>query len=290
MKMKIAIASDLHLEFGSVTIKNSQQAQVLILSGDICVAADIQSLKSASFLDSARSNRIRDFFNQCAAEFPHVIMVMGNHEHYHGDFATTQTVLQQLLDQEGCSNVHLLEKTSATVDHVTFLGGTLWTSLNSRDSRTMSEIVRYLNDFQQIKNSSTPVSYRATVDGQAQFKTRTGKFTPNDLVNDHEACLEYICTQTDADPGSTFVVVGHHAPSPLSVAAQYAGQTLINGAYMSDLTDFITARPQIRLWTHGHTHHDFDYVIGQTRIVCNPRGYVGHEARADHWQLKYVDI
>jgi hypothetical protein len=288
--MKIAIASDLHIEFGSVTIKNSQLAQVLILSGDICVAADISSLNMTTFLDSARSTRIREFFNQCAAEFSHVIMVMGNHEHYHGDFATTQTVLQQMLDQEGCSNVHLLEKTSVTVDHVTFLGGTLWTNLNNRDSRTMHEIPHFMNDFRQIKNSSIPVSYRSTVDGQAQFKTRPGKFTPSDQVNDHEACLEYIRTQTDANPDSTFVVVGHHAPSPFSVAAQYAGQTLINGAYMSDLSDFITARPQIRLWTHGHTHHDFDYVIGQTRVVCNPRGYVGHEARADHWQLKYVDI
>jgi hypothetical protein len=32
-------------------------------------------------------------------------------------------------------------------------------------------------------------------------------------------------------------------------------------------------RPQIKLWTHGHTHHPFDYVIGECRVVCNPRGY-----------------
>ena len=49
-------------------------------------------------------------------------------------------------------------------------------------------------------------------------------------------------------------------------------------------------RPQIKLWTHGHTHHEFDYMVGSTRVVCNPRGYVGYEQQAQDWQLKFVDI
>ncbi len=36
--MKIAVASDLHLEFGDLDFENTQGAEVLILSGDICVA------------------------------------------------------------------------------------------------------------------------------------------------------------------------------------------------------------------------------------------------------------
>jgi len=47
---------------------------------------------------------------------------------------------------------------------------------------------------------------------------------------------------------------------------------------------------QIRLWTHGHTHEDFDYEIGTCRVVCNPRGYVGHEPRAQNYQFKTVEI
>jgi hypothetical protein len=53
----------------------------------------------------------------------------------------------------------------------------------------------------------------------------------------------------------------------------YAHDTLMNGGYHSDLSEFILDHPQIKLWTHGHTHHPFDYVIGETRVVCNPRGY-----------------
>jgi hypothetical protein len=55
----------------------------------------------------------------------------------------------------------------------------------------------------------------------------------------------------------------------------------MNGGYSSDLTDFILDRPQIKAWTHGHTHELFDYRIGSTRILCNPRGYVLYERGSD---------
>jgi hypothetical protein len=56
------------------------------------------------------------------------------------------------------------------------------------------------------------------------------------------------------------------------------------------LSEFILDHPKIKLWTHGHTHHSFDYVIGETRIVANPRGYIGYEAQADYFELKYFEI
>jgi len=48
--------------------------------------------------------------------------------------------------------------------------------------------------------------------------------------------------------------------------------------------------PQIKLWTHGHTHHEFDYMIGECRVVCNPRGYHGYEPQADSWTLKTFEV
>ena len=56
----------------------------------------------------------------------------------------------------------------------------------------------------------------------------------------------------------------------------------MNGGYASDLSDFILDHPQIKLWTHGHMHQCFDYMIGSTRVVCNPRGYEGYETDS-HW-------
>jgi hypothetical protein len=31
-------------------------------------------------------------------------------------------------------------------------------------------------------------------------------------------------------------------------------------------------------------------MIGSTRIVCNPRGYINYEDCADHFELQYIDI
>jgi Icc-related predicted phosphoesterase len=44
-------------------------------------------------------------------------------------------------------------------------------------------------------------------------------------------------------------------------------------AFASNLEDLIL-RHQPELWVHGHIHHVRDYPIGDTRVVCNPRGYL----------------
>jgi Icc-related predicted phosphoesterase len=86
------------------------------------------------------------------------------------------------------------------------------------------------------------------------------------------------------------VVALHHAPSSESVAEWFKGDTLMNGNFYTDLSEFILDRPQIALWTHGHIHTPSDYMMGDTRIVCNPRGYKGHDPHADHFQLKFLEI
>lgn len=61
----------------------------------------------------------------------------------------------------------------------------------------------------------------------------------------------------------------------------YARDTTMNGAFTSNLDEFILDHPHVALWTHGHTHHTFDYAIGDTRIVCNPHGYPGEKSGFD---------
>jgi predicted phosphodiesterase len=39
--MKIAVCSDLHLEFGDLDLQNDEAADVLILSGDIFIASEL---------------------------------------------------------------------------------------------------------------------------------------------------------------------------------------------------------------------------------------------------------
>lgn len=295
--MKIAIASDLHLEFGDINIVNTDNADVLILSGDICVAADIGRPDPHGFLEGARSNRIVDFFKRCSFQFPHVIYVMGNHEHYHGDFATTVNRIRSMLESNMLSNVYLLDREVKVIDDVTFIGGTLWTDMNNGDQLTLYHMRTMMNDFRCVENSNRVVNYKTYehingVDNREKpvFKTRTAKFSPEDAFEEHVKMKGYIQQIVEGKADQKFVVVGHHSPSPQSIHPQYANDTIMNGGYSSNIEEFIQDHPQIRLWTHGHTHHDFDYMIGETRVVCNPRGYIGYEGQADTWQLKTVTV
>ena len=263
--MKIKLVSDLHLEFSDINIKNDQNYDVLILGGDICIAQDLhdfpeQNVRTAAMLEmlssrQEKAQRFRDFFKRCSFQFPHVIYIMGNHEFYHGKFYAAVDYMR-----DECAkypNVYMLEQDMKIINDVVFVGGTLWTDMNHRDPLTMHAVKDMMNDFRIVRNEKREYAAMSTLD----------------VAIRHDKTLGYIKLIVQEHKDKKCVVVGHHAPSFKSVSEQYASQTLMNGGYASDLSEFIMDHPQIKLWTHGHMHQPFDYVIGETRVVCNPRGY-----------------
>ena len=277
--MKIALCSDLHLEFADIILKNDENADVLILSGDICTAVDLP------YADSSRGQRFRDFFKRCAFQFPHTIYVMGNHEHYNGDFQKSAQFIKDELAQY--ANVHFLDKGVKEIDETVFIGGTLWTDMNQEDPLTMQAIAGMMNDFRIVDNGKKVVQFR---DSDGNTHERVGRLMPEDVVVEHKQMLEYIRNVVDGKFDQKFVIVGHHAPCKMSTKPRYQDHKVMNGGYSSNLVDFMLDRPQIKVWTHGHTHDPFDYMIGSIRIVCNPRGYDGHEDRADQFKLQYIEV
>ena len=275
--MKIAICSDLHLEFGDIVLKNDG-ADVLILGGDILTAQELHDFKAddAKFADEltrrGTAERYREFLARCSAEFPHVIYIAGNHEFYHSKYPDAYNYLEE--ECSAFNNVHFLEQSCKEICDVTFIGATLWTDMNNGDRTTLMMVQEMMNDYRIIRNSTR----------------KYARLTPSDTVIRHKNTLKLIKAVVDSDTNKKYVVVGHHAPSKKSVKPRYAEDVEMNGAYSSDLEDFILAYPQIKLWTHGHTHDVFDYNIGNTRIVCNPRGYIGYESRAEEFTLKYVEV
>ena len=265
--MKIKLVSDLHLEFSDCFINNNEGADVLILGGDIMIAQDLHDHPETDYgmySDVAleglgrrqrTAQRFRDFLKRCSFQFPHVIYIMGNHEFYNGKFYAGIDYMRDEIAKY--PNIYMLEQDTKTIDDVVFVGGTLWTNMNKRDPLTMHAIEGMMNDFRIIRND----------------KRNYAAMSALDVAVRHDKTLAYIKLIVQEHKDKKCVVVGHHSPSFQSVHPSYAHETLMNGGYHSDLSEFIMDHPQIKLWTHGHTHHPFDYMIGETRIVCNPRGY-----------------
>jgi predicted phosphodiesterase len=291
--MKIAICSDVHLEFGTLVLENPGDVDVLILSGDICVARDLMEHDAHGIVSFGKSQRYHEFFQNCSEKFPHVLYVAGNHEHYHGDFKYTISDLKKYLGY--LPNLHILDKEIFELDDTVFVGSTLWTDMNKSDPMTLHMISKMMNDFRIIDNGHREVTFKTFDDPEKPdkptFRTRIARFCPEDAVEEHVKCLDYIRhVYSDMPPWKQMVVVGHHTPSHTSCHPRYKDDKEMNGGYHSDLSEFILDRPGIKLWTHGHTHELFDYKIGECRVVCNPRGYIGHEQISLDFKLKVVEL
>jgi len=275
--MRVSLASDVHLEFGDLILKNDNNADVLLLAGDICVA------KELPYTDSRYYERFHDFFSRCAFQFKDVIYIAGNHEHYHGTYDKTHDILRTQLAKH--TNIHILDKEHITIGDTLFFGGTLWTDFNNEDRSTMRVIREMMNDFRIISAPGDRKTSWKDADGNLHY--RNSKLTPEDVLVDHKDFLDKL---NQLNSPNKIVVVGHHSPSKLSTKPQYEDDWEMNGGYSSDLTNYIMDHPEIALWVHGHTHHAFDYNVGSTRILCNPRGYVGYEVNEDDFKLITVEV
>lgn len=278
--MRIALGSDVHLEFGDIDLKNTDSADVLILAGDIMIANDIHrypdvntiSADMLNGLSAPRALRFHNFLDRVSKEFPHVVYVAGNHEYYHGNFPGSLKDLKAVCDNY--PNIYFMENECKKILDYTFIGCTLWTDMNRGDPVTLHVTGNNMNDYRTIRCDDLGYT----------------KLRPAHTMSQHRKSLEYIRSIVDANTSDKYVVVGHHAPSSLSIHDRYKNDHLMNGAYSSDLSQFILDHPQIKLWCHGHVHNKFDYMMGQTRVLCNPRGYIGYEKAASNFSLLFIDV
>jgi hypothetical protein len=269
--MYINLMSDLHLEFADLELPGGD---VLILSGDLCEAKNIKKDHydpEMVLFEHERKDRRPDRWyrfleEECSKKYDHTIYVMGNHEHYGFQFHKTYNYIQSQLPD----NVFLLENETHIVEDVTFVGATLWTDMNKGDALTKFHVSQAMNDYREVTMFN-------------ESKNLYHRLTPDRTEQEHHNSRQYIQHVVSKNPSGKFVVVTHHAPSKMSIKPRYAGDHLMNGAYSSELGDFILDHPQIKVWTHGHTHDTFDYMIGSTRILCNPRGYAGYEMRSQEF-------
>jgi Icc-related predicted phosphoesterase len=239
--MQLHILSDLHLEFAPFT-------PPIVDSNVVILAGDIQPGNKGVLW--------------AKANFPHseVIYIPGNHEYY-GQSLPDHTKKLKVINQE--SNVHVLENDVFILGEVVFLGCTLWTDFELFGNPRVAGYyaTQNLTDYRRIKVSP---SYR--------------RLRSIDTAGIHHGSCQWLESQFKQYTGKKLIVVTHHAPSARSLPSE-CEEDILSAAYATRMDDFV-ANSNISLWVHGHIHQNRDYSIGNTRIICNPRGYF-HEQNPD---------
>lgn len=250
--MKFRLISDIHNEVRCATAweiykvppSNDDINTILIIAGD--------------YIKPKHKHIIPTLFNQLSQQFKHVIYVLGNHEYWKSSLVRAGSKLKDLTKQ--CSNVHILDQESITIDGIHIIGATLWTDMKKNCPIVTYDAGLYMRDYKAIRGGTINEPYKYKLNVQYTMV----------LHNKHR---DYIKKQLQYanDNNLKKLVVTHHAPSWLSLDEKHKHDSL-SGAYVSDLSELILDEsPDV--WCHGHLHNSSDYVIGDTRILCNPLGY-----------------
>lgn len=246
--MKLRICSDIHSEFWD-DVKGMGQIVLPEMEGD----ADSTLILAGDVGSMHSPENLVGFIDEVAPRFKNVLYVLGNHEFYGGNLDRTPEDISEMLRHH---------------DNIVFAPGidnihmeTLWTDFDKENPISMIEAATRMNDYQYIHD--------------CYLLAR-----PEDMVDLHKRAVESFSVICEGD-----IVITHHAPSYQSVPEEYK-TSRVNGAYASDLELLILEKKPI-LWVHGHTHTPCDYMIGNTRVVCNPRGY-GNQFKKNGYNSKLV--
>jgi 3',5'-cyclic AMP phosphodiesterase CpdA len=234
--MRFQIASDLHLEFYQSGMPGYRMIEPAPGADALLLPGDIASGVQAVEL---------------FADWPvPVLYVPGNHEFYGFE---REALLARMRDRARGTAVRVLDRDVAEVGGVRVLGATLWTDyalFEGQISQAMGLAGASLADHSHIKKGF-------------------GLFSSRDALEAHRLDRAWLAAElAKAHDGAT-VVLTHHAPHPGSIHPRFAND-LLTAAFVSDCSELLG---EAALWAHGHVHNCFDYRVGGTRVVANPRGY-----------------
>lgn len=230
---KALLISDTHLEYDKDL--GASFLESLPTEGiDILIAAG----------DICSFSQLSETLRKLCAMYPQVVYTPGNHECWGASIRMVAKLCDSLYAE--IENLHVLDCRETIVSGVEFVGATMW----FKKHELVPRYARRLNDFSEIRNFSLDPS------GEGY-----DVFAQNAIAEE----FLYECVSRDS------VVVTHYLPHELSVSPRFKGSPT-NIFFLNDMSYLIDAvAPQV--WVHGHTHDSCDYMVGNTRVVCNPRGY-----------------
>jgi predicted phosphodiesterase len=237
--MRLQVVSDLHLERRD---RRPDAARIPHAAPHLALLGDIGDPFSVGYAELLR---------EAARRFDTVLLVLGNHEHYHN----RASALGRARDLAGrYPNVHALEKDSVQVEGFRVLGTTLWSDVDPACAGRLSDH-RCIYGWDHAR-------------GQEE----------------HRGCVAWLRARlADPDPGEC-VVLTHHAPLRGFTSSEKHADSATRSAFATDLSDLVA--PPVRAWFHGHTHWCHETVVvppggGHGVLVAsNAAGLAGDPAQA----------
>lgn len=179
-----------------------------------------------------------------------IIYIFGNHDYYKNNL----DVINQAKEYIQNTGVIILENDVIELKGYRILGCTLFTDyrLHGPTGEVLARMnaPQFMSDHTYIKNSNGTI------------------FTPADAYAIFEQSFKWL---QDNLTGLRDIVFTHHAPVHQGISPQYRGDVL-SPCFASDCEGFILDRQPL-LWGFGHTHHNIDIMVGNTRVISNCKGY-----------------
>lgn len=266
---KIRIISDLHLDLNKRYPLKLERDVFTVIAGDT-------------------SGDPKHGSNWIQRHIKNGVFVSGNHLVYNKSGLTIQELREIYANNfpESKSMTYLEKMTEKgifykKVDGILFVGSTLYTDfrLNGRYEDNVYWSRRRMNDYHWglVKDDRLGTIIKLNPEYLAEcFKKTLAAFT------------EVIERFQKEEPDTPVVVVTHYCPSKKCISEAYLDSEM-NASYVSDLEDFITSHPNIRLWACGHIHSQDSFKVGNCLVVMNPRGYVDRCEDAQFDPELYVD-
>lgn len=258
--LKVEYMSDLHIGINKgipsniIPLNNVNNCDVLVLAGDITDGNRHTDLNHFEFILKACNN------------YPHVIYVLGNHDHYGYVMQFSVTEIQDKIKKinNGILPENIIITEKGVLDlpqfNTTFICATLWTDVSKRKHNECICDVNHIKYF-----DTTNMVCRM--------------FSPNDITSIHKKHLTFIKQQYKKYNAlnRNIIVVTHHSPT-FDTVHDYFKEETFNVFYATNLNKMIKKYSNIKYWIYGHTHHNVNYKLHNTTLLCNPCGYLHNKS------------
>ncbi len=225
-----------------------------------------------------------------------IIYVPGNHCFYRGlpgsgeENTWYEDQMARAREMAESLGITLLQNESVVIDDgsgalLRFIGATMWPDFSVRPAGWSIK-----DAMSQSKKGWTEHGGRWGRDFHNDFREiRYGGPASQMLALHRESRAFFEAELAKPFDGET-VCVSHMAPSRQSLAP---GHPTHDWLYAASLEHLMEGDNAPALWLHGHIHANRDYVIGNTRVVANPRGYAlgtGKRENPDFDPMLVIDI